>query len=207
MKNLWIITMVLIGLTTTTISCTSTRLARTWVDTSVALKPVSSITVIAGMHEDSLDLFFENQWLEQFEAIGVEAVPGRIRFPTQDAQDQDHEQEIINAILSDSTSSAVLISRFAAATQKDVFIPIYRSNNIMDDPVYRQRPVRTGMTAVDIYFYYRTNLYDTASRKLIWSGLTKTWNPDSPEQIMDEVILTVLEELRKTGMIQAQTKP
>ena len=46
-----------------------------------------------------------------------------------------------------------------------------------------------------------TNLYDVKTEKLISSGQSKTWNKDSKNQIINDVIRVVIDDLQKNKLI------
>lgn len=45
------------------------------------------------------------------------------------------------------------------------------------------------------------NIYDVASGELIWSGITRTYNPDSAGQLAEEVASAVLGKMREQKLI------
>ena len=49
--------------------------------------------------------------------------------------------------------------------------------------------------------YLATNLYDVKTEKLIWSGKSKTFKPDSNRQMFDDVINAVIKDLQKNNII------
>lgn len=49
-----------------------------------------------------------------------------------------------------------------------------------------------------------TNLYDAKTEKLIWSGKSETWNPESDAKLLDEVIKAVIKDLKRKGVIKAK---
>jgi hypothetical protein len=46
-----------------------------------------------------------------------------------------------------------------------------------------------------------TSVYSLEMNKLVWSGITESFNPLSPAALMTEVAETVIKELRKQGWL------
>ncbi len=54
---------------------------------------------------------------------------------------------------------------------------------------------------VDTVAKVETHLYSLSDEKLIWAGLSKTFNPRSPESAVKEIARAVGRDLRKRGLI------
>ena len=77
---------------------------------------------------------------------------------------------------------------------------------------------RGGVTRMGFFSYARdpgysstsatvrleTNLYDAKTGNLIWSGQSKTMSKDSTDQIINEVIKTVINNWQKNNLIASQ---
>lgn len=53
----------------------------------------------------------------------------------------------------------------------------------------------------DTEIQVETNIYSLKENKLIWSGRTRTLNPESVNQMVDEVARSIGDELRRQGLI------
>src|SRR5262245_14737762 len=58
-----------------------------------------------------------------------------------------------------------------------------------------------GYTTVQQVVCLETNVYDLASQKMIYSGMTETWMEDSPSIHIQDVISTVSWDLRSKGVL------
>jgi hypothetical protein len=58
-----------------------------------------------------------------------------------------------------------------------------------------------GFSSTSTTVRLETNLYDTKTEELIWSGESKTWSKDSKDQIIDDVIKAVINNLQKNKLI------
>jgi len=66
---------------------------------------------------------------------------------------------------------------------------------------YRSRYSDPGYSSTSTIVRLETNLYDVKTEKLIWSGQSKTWSKDSKDQIINDVIKTVINNLQKNKLI------
>jgi hypothetical protein len=54
-------------------------------------------------------------------------------------------------------------------------------------------------------FTLESNLYDTATQKLVWSMQSESIDPSTPRKVIEEQIRLTINTLRKRGLIR--TKP
>jgi hypothetical protein len=60
-----------------------------------------------------------------------------------------------------------------------------------------------GYVRTDDYYYIETNLYDLTKDKLLWSGMTSTWEPSSVESAVEGVVNAVVQKMRDEGFLTA----
>lgn len=63
-----------------------------------------------------------------------------------------------------------------------------------------------GYVRTDDYYYIETNLYDLKQNKLVWSGMTSTWEPSSIESAVQEVVNAVMRKMRDEGFLTQPPK-
>lgn len=59
-----------------------------------------------------------------------------------------------------------------------------------------------GYYTEDKTYFVETNVYSLESDKLLWSGTTSTLNPSKPDKMIDDVITTLKEQLKKQGLVK-----
>jgi hypothetical protein len=59
-----------------------------------------------------------------------------------------------------------------------------------------------GYYTEDKTYFVETNVYSLESDKLLWSGTTSTLNPSKPDKMIDDVIATLKEQLKKQGLVK-----
>lgn len=59
-----------------------------------------------------------------------------------------------------------------------------------------------GYLSQDTIVSVETNLYSVADERLIWSGVSETFNPTDTERMVDDIADAVSDELRAAGLIE-----
>ena len=184
------------------ISCagTGTELTQKQVDDAYKGKPVSDILVIAITGNEHNRRSFEKKFVAQLKSVGVDAISSEKAIPMP-GDLQLKKETILNAV-EQYENDAVIITHLIGKEEKDVytrgsghggFFGFYRSRfSYANDPGYS-----STSTTVQL----ETNLYDVKTEKLIWSGKSETWSKDSKDEIINDVIKTVINNLQKNKLI------
>ncbi|MGH9867849.1 MAG: hypothetical protein ACREAA_06770 [Candidatus Polarisedimenticolia bacterium] len=53
----------------------------------------------------------------------------------------------------------------------------------------------------DVIVYVETNIYSLEEDKLLWSGLSQTYNPKNQTELLDDVVGATIHKLQKQGLI------
>jgi hypothetical protein len=186
-------------------ACSSTRLSHVHVDEAYNEGPVSDILIIGVTREEDVRRSFENKFVKEFSAAGVEAVSsfGLLDIP----EDKKLEKKDILRVIDEQDNDAVIITRLIGVDKKEVWEPIaphrvnrgyYGYYNHAFDHAYG------GVYRTHTFVKLETNLYNAKTEELIWSGRSETWNPKSNAKLLDEVIKTVIKDLEKKGLIKAK---
>jgi hypothetical protein len=183
------------------ISCTTTEITQKKMDESFKGKPVSDILVIAITGNEHTRQIFEKQFVAHLNSVGVEAISSAemIQMPA----DLELKKETILEAVQHHHNDAVIITHLIGKEEKDIytrgdaarrgFYGFYSSRY-----TYTHEP---GYASTDTTVRLETNLYDVETEKLIWSGQSKTMSHDAREQIIDDVIQTVVASLQKEALI------
>ena len=187
-----------------TVSCggvTRTQLKRKWVDESRRGKPVSSILVIGLTDDKTARTAFEDRFVSRLQRAGVKAVSSTdaIAIPP----DQKLEKETILKAVNEYGNDAVIITHIVGVGEKEVHV---RERKAYQDffgdysSAHSDAKRRAGQhtfTKVRL----ETNLYDVKTEKPLWSGQSKTWNPRSEKNTINEVIQVVITDLKKNELL------
>ena len=183
------------------ISCAGTDLTHKQVNEAYKGKPVSDILVIAITGNEDSRRSFEQRFVAQLEATGVEAIASVDAIPM--PADLEMKKEAILDAVNQFGNDAVIITHLIGKEEKEVYsrtgpaqIGYFGSYHSR----YRYAHT-TGYSSTSTTLRLETNLYDVKTEKLIWSGQSKTWNKDSKNQIINDVIKVVINDLQNNKLI------
>ena len=106
------------------------------------------------------------------------------------------KKETILSAVDQYKNDAVIITQLVGKETKDVYqrggVTRYGYFGYTRNPGYSSTTKKVRL---------ETNLYDAKTGKLIWSGISKTLSKDSTDRIMNDVIKTVIANLKKNKLI------
>jgi len=183
------------------ISCAGTDLKQNQVDDAYKGEPVSDILVIAITGNEHNRRSFERKFVGQLKSLGVDAVSSEKAIPM--PGDLQITREMILNAVKQYENDAVIITQLIGKEQKDVDSRggsrrggLYGFHGIRFGHGYNSTYSSTNTTV-----RLETNLYEVKTEKLIWSGKTKSFSRDSTDQIIKDVIKTVISNLQKNKLI------
>jgi hypothetical protein len=188
------------------ISCGGTELTQNKVDDAFKGKPVSDILVIAITGNEHNRRTFEKKFVARLKSVGVDAIASEEAIPM--PADLELKKETILDAVHQYNNDAVIITHVIGKEEKDSytradidrnrFFGFYRS---------RYRSAHSpGYASTSTTVRLETNLYDVKTEKLMWSGKSKTWSKDSKDQIINDVIKTVINDLLWSGKSKTWSK-
>ena len=186
------------------VACASTELKQTSMDEAYRGKLLSNILVIAITDKKDARRSFENKFVVLLKATGIDAVSSGDGIPI--PADQKLEKDAILKAVEKFGNDAVIITHLVGVEKTEVYNPAPRSYTGYYgyyDNVYGNVHGR-GYYSTTTIVRLETNLYDAKTEKLIWSGQSKTWNPDTDRQVNDEVIKEVIQDLQKNKLLPAK---
>ena len=179
---------------------TGTKLTQTQMDENRQEKPVSNILVLGVTYKEKEEIrrSFEDSFVVQLRAVGVKAISSgdAISIPTDLRLEKD---EILKAVHK-FNSDAVLITYVTGKDEKEDHTRGYSGYYGYYGRAYGYAHI-PGYSSTNTFYRLATELYDAKTEKLIWSGKSETLNPDSPKQMIDDVIKVVIKDLQKNNLI------
>jgi hypothetical protein len=190
-------------------SCAGTKLTDTYIDKNYSGEPVSNILVIGVTYEekDEVRRSFEDRFAAQLKAAGVEAIASgdAVSIPS----DLMLKKEDIIGVVEKLNNDAVIVTHVAGIEDESSYTRLARSPRTYFDyygHVYGNAH-SYGYRSTKTFYRLKTNLYDVKTEKLIWSGQSETLNPDSPVQMIDDVINVLIKDLQKNNLIKRSNTP
>ena len=194
------------------VACTNTRLTDTQVNEAIRGESVSDVLVIMVTDDDALREPFEDGFVAQLNARGVNAVSSSdvIAVPG----DQKLKKEVILKAVNEYDNDAVLISHLVDVEKSEVskfsntaFTAgsggFYGYYNYAYDHVHAP-----GLYSTHTHKFVRleTNLYDVETKKFMWSGRAESTirHPKSDKRVIDDMIKVVIKDLQRNKLIPSK---
>lgn len=184
------------------IACAGTKLTDSWMDETLRVSNVSNVLVIGLTFEGNEEVrrSFENSFVRHLKAAGIEAISSMDTIPS--PSDMKLKKEEILKTVDKFNNDAVIITHLIGKDVKDTYTPSGPIYSRSDYPHYYGWAFNNrGYSRSSETVRLATNLFDVKTENLIWSGQSKTMNPDSNRQLFDDVIKAVVKELQKNNLI------
>ena len=183
-------------------ACASTELVNQWSNPAYTSPSFKKVMVIGVTKQAGVRHTFENEFVEQLQAAGVDATPSYLYFP----QVGPIGEAVLKQALLEAGADAVIITRLLRVQQKTEVAPGYYPF----DPGMAVHPLYT--TAWNDYYeppiVYRsevytseTSLYDTAKNQVIWRGTVNTTGSGNINQEIRNYAETVVRLLKAKNLI------
>ena len=186
--------------------CGGPKLINAWQDPSFKSLPFDDVLVMGVGNNPSRVRVFEQAFTEHLQAQGIRAQPSYELFtPEEQASKED-----IEAAIKSRKIDAIIITRVLGVDRKSTYTPGYT----MATPGSMYYRDYYGLYTYSYGFYHspgytttydvvqlETNIYDVASGKLVWTGLTETVDPNDIEKEATELAKIVLRELTVRGLV------
>lgn len=200
----------LVGLVVAGCSSTYSKMSHSWVDPTHSKTPIKKIFVIGLAQDPTMRRVFETKMSAILEESGVTAVASSGIMPELgNLEDKEGTKNMVRAAVQESGADAVTVTRLLSAETSEHYVQgssyvvptnyyggfnsyYYNSYEVVSTP---------GYVVQDQTYVVETNLYDVATEKLIWTGISETLNPDSSIDGLESVGKIVVYTLKKEGLI------
>jgi hypothetical protein len=181
-------------------SCSTTTMSAVWKDPGYQGGSLKKVLVIGVARNDVIRRLFEDEFSAQLKAHGMDAYPSYRLIPST----QILAEDTVNAKIENLGMDAVLVTRFVNTKKETVYTPgtAYYSGGW-----YNWYSAGYGyVTSPGYYSEYEvislsTNIYDTQTGKMIWSGLSDTVTGGSAQTEIKGLIDVITKRLTKDGLI------
>jgi hypothetical protein len=183
---------------------TPTTISKEWENPSYTAGPMKNVLVCGVRLGASERRTLEDAFASALSMHGTRATPSYSLFP---AGLPDKEQA--RAVAKKGGFDGVLVSVLRGINETQFFdVTVGWNGGLFDDywgPAWAapMPPIETDETVK-----FETTLWDPHDRgKLVWSGVTKTWNPSSGRDFASSLVSTIVPALVKDRLIPAGTVP
>jgi len=181
-------------------ACASTTIRSAWFDTTFKGGPMKRIVVVGVGGQVADRRVFEDIFAEQLRAAGVAGVPGYTVMSDETRMDDT----AFAAAVERTGADGVLIVRLLGVDSRTRVSTAMMPGPMMGGPglgVYG--PTWFPATQVNQYEIARveSSLYDTKTRRMVWSAATDTFNPSVVARETPGFAAIIIGQLRARGLI------
>jgi hypothetical protein len=184
-----------LGLLATALGCASTEMTSTWTDPSAKGAELSKVAVICLSKDPGLRRMAENTAASNL--TGAQAVPSYQVLGDTDLKNRDAVKKQLAA----QGFQGALVMRLASVSEQVTAVggPYATFDGYYDwagGMVYSPDYLQT-----DTIVHVISNLYSLQDQKLIWSGVSQTFDPASAQSFMNDVSKAVAKSLEKDRLV------
>ena len=186
-------------------SCSKTKLTSTWMDETRVGQPFNHILIIGIAEKEHNRRLFEEVFTKQLKTAGVNSEVSYIILP----KGIKISRDTVTAAIKGRNFDAVIVTHMVDIEKVMVYRQSmnYRTNRGYHNDLYGYYP-RVHSYVYEPGYYTQhdvvtleTNLYEISSEKLVWSAHSRTFSPDSAQQVVDELVGLVIKDLAEKGLI------
>jgi hypothetical protein len=171
-----------------------------WKDPNYQGEKLKKVLVVGVAKDDVIRRLFEDEFSARLKAHGTDAYPSYSIIPSTEMLDED----TVNAKIANLGMDAILITRFVNKKKETVYTP---GTTYYSGGWYNWYSRGYGYaTSPGYYSEYEvislsTNIYDTQTGQMIWSGLSDTVTGGSAEVEIKELIDVITKSLKENELI------
>ena len=193
-------------------SCANTKFTKQWIDEDFNEEPYDDILVLVvadkmGNRQDA-----ENYIVEKLGESGINAMQSYDILPKTETIDAEAVDQAIDGLQLD----AVIVMYATGITEEEYFIPTrrfgvysgYGYGHAHYGSFYNYYPHAVNYVYLPGYdnTHYvvalETSLFDLNTTKMVWSGQSNTFAPESVDDVIHNITVLTINELKKKKIIQ-----
>ena len=181
-------------------SCAATTMSAVWKDPNYQGGKLKKVLVVGVAKDDVIRRLFEDEFTARLKAHGTDAYPSYSLIPSTAMLDED----TVNAKIENLGMDAVLVTRFVNKKKETVYTP---GTTYYSGGWYNWYSRGYGYAASPGYYTeyevisLSTNIYETQTGKMIWSGMSDTVTGGSAETEIKELIDVITKSLSANELI------
>ncbi|MBN1257844.1 MAG: hypothetical protein JXA52_09080 [Planctomycetes bacterium] len=185
-------------------SCSNTRLTDTYLNNAYP-KPLQSVLVVCISEQETTRHLFERRFANEFELRGCKAVESNsLMLPM-----MKPPLEVLQEAAAKRQLQAILITHLVATGEREVYHApkpymekFYRGGEYYSHWRYRRSIIYApGYYTRQQFEKLETRIHETATNRLIWSAVSESRDPESSQEIIEELAVLVIRELEKNGLL------
>ncbi|HEU4340117.1 MAG TPA: hypothetical protein VFU31_00955 [Candidatus Binatia bacterium] len=189
--------------TVATSGCSATKmLVNEWSNPAYTSRSFNRVLVGGMGGSPSIRRNFEDEFVAQLRAAGVDGLPSYRYSP----EDEKLDEGKLKQAAQEAGADAVIIARSVSVEQKTEVSPSYYPSpafGIFGRNVSAAWYGLYGVPSVYRYDVYtsETTLYDVGKNEVVWTGTLKTTAPDNPNTAIKSYVQTVIKSLNEKNLL------
>jgi hypothetical protein len=184
-------------------ACASTSIVSSWVSPEAPANKPRKLLIVGVSNVDTTRRIFEDEFVKQLRARGLDAIPSYSQL----RGDGRPTQEDVVAAIRKSGADSVLVTQIKGTeTRTDVS---YRYEPMMVPGGYYgfySGAWASAYTATPTVYQYdivnaETKIWTTGTDKLLFSVLTRTFDPSAPQREIPPFVTMLVEQMAKGGLL------
>lgn len=195
--------------------CASTQIVSQWTDPQYKSGPLKKVVVFIAAKDEALRRAAEDRAVAALTG-GTKGVASYTLFPDQKELDKRNEEKI-KAVLEKQGIDGAIVTRLEAVDKDSVYVPPHTyavpgaAPPVAGVPygsfygyygyAYGYAYATPGYTYQETKYRIETLVYRLPQGNIVWTATTESVNPDSRQQVSEELMRIVGQELVKDGII------
>ena len=164
--------------------------------------PFQKVVVLVLAKDTIMRRIAEDEFVARAASNATEAVTSYSLIPEDELGDQDRVKARLDAANIDGAAVMRLVGSDSQVTYNPgSYVTAYYTFWGYYGYAYPM-VFDTGYVTADRVVRVETNVYSVTGDKLIWTGLSESMNPDSAQQIVDDVVRVVVANLKSNGIVR-----
>lgn len=188
-------------------ACANTKISQSWVDPDHK-KVYKDLLVIGIAESEQNRRAYESYFVEELKATGVEAVASYKLIKSNEKIDRETVGKATDGLGIDG----VLVTHLLAVDEETIYRPSmdympmygggYYGGLYSYYPHVNTYVHRPGYYTTHETYTLETNLYDVESEELVWSAKTRTFSPESVDEVIVDLTRLLIADLKDKKLIQ-----
>jgi hypothetical protein len=186
-------------------ACATTEIKTVWIDGSYKGGPLLKILVMGLAKDQTIKRLYEDEFVNQLKAHGVQAVPSYSVIPQEKMGDENYISEKGKELGIDAALVTRLVDRKTIQTYypPETFYtpaPYYRGWHGYYRSSYDYM-VSPGYIATDEAVVLETNIYSMQTNQLIWSALSETFLEGSSKKLIQSLVQKLISDMAAKDLL------
>ncbi|PCI06614.1 MAG: hypothetical protein COB77_06530 [Gammaproteobacteria bacterium] len=188
-------------------SCTNTKISQSWVDPDLK-KSYNDILIIGIGESEQNRRAYESYFSTALEEKGIEALASYKLIKSNAKIDR----ETIGKAIKGLNVDGVIVTHLTAVDEETIYRPSmdympmygggYYGGLYSYYPHVNAYVTRPGYYETHETYTLETNLYDVESEELVWSARSRSFAPESVDEVITDLTKLLIEELIDKGLIK-----